>query len=150
QAFDSATGLPIAGENSTSTVRLTVEGVDDPIKIRSNGGGDNAYVTIAENQSAITTVFASDPDTVATPNYSITQGGSYFQIDAATGQLRLANLPPNFEPYSPTYDVTVTASDGRTSDSQIIHVTITDVNEYTPAFFGSNFFSVEENKTAIG
>jgi V8-like Glu-specific endopeptidase len=103
--------------------------------ITSNGGGDAAAVSIAENTTAVTTVTATETG-VATLSYSIIGGAdaSKFTIGASTGALSFATAP-NFE--APTdaggnnvYDVTVKVSDGQGGiDTQAIAVTVTDVNE---------------------
>ena len=100
--------------------------------ITSNGGGDTAAVSIAENTTAVTTVTATDPDVGQTLSYSIIGGAdaSKFTIDSSTGALSFVTAP-NFE--LPTdaggnnvYDVIVQASDGHGGiDTQAIAVTVT-------------------------
>ena len=104
--------------------------------ITSNGGGDTAAVSIAENTTAVTTVTATDPDVGQTLSYSIIGGAdaSKFTIGSSTGALSFVTAP-NFE--TPTdaggnnvYDVIVQASDGHGGiDTQAIAVTVTDVVE---------------------
>ena len=66
--------------------------------ITSNGGGDTAAVSIAENTTAVTTVTATDPDVGQTLSYSIIGGAdaSKFTIGATTGALSFVTAP-NFE-----------------------------------------------------
>lgn len=99
--------------------------------ITSDGGGDTASVNAAENQTAVTTVTATDPDST-TLTYNISGGldASLFNIDSSSGVLTF-KVAPNFE--SPAdlfgdgiYEVTVQVSDGELSDSQDISVTVTD------------------------
>ena len=107
-----------------------------PPTITSNGGGDTAAVSIAENTTAVTTVTATDPDAGQTLSYSISGGAdaSKFTIGSTTGALSFITAP-NFE--LPTdaggnnvYDVIVQASDGHGGiDTQAIAVTVTDVFE---------------------
>ena len=102
-----------------------------PPTITSNGGGDTAAVSIAENTTAVTTVTATDPDVGQTLSYSIIGGAdaSKFTIDATTGALSFVTAP-NFE--LPTdaggnnvYDVIVQVSDGHGGiDTQAIAVTV--------------------------
>ena len=117
--------------------------------ITSNGGGNTAAVSIAENTTAVTTVTATDPDVGQTLSYSIIGGAdaSKFTIGSSTGALSFVTAP-NFE--LPTdaggnnvYDVIVQASDGHGGiDTQAIAVTVTDVNEAPPAnIVGANVFS---------
>ena len=133
-----------------------------PPTITSNGGGDTAAVSIAENTTAVTTVTATDPDVGQTLSYSIIGGAdaSKFTIDATTGALSFVTAP-NFE--LPTdaggnnvYDVIVQVSDGHGGiDTQAIAVTVTDVFENTAPIITSNgggntaAVSIAENTTAV-
>ena len=95
----------------------------------------NANVVVDENQTAVTTVTASDADG-DTPTFSITGGddAGRFSIDANSGVLTF-RVAPDFE--NPldndgdgTYQVQVTADDGNGgSAAQLISVTVSDVNE---------------------
>ena len=100
--------------------------------IASNGGGDSAALSVAENTTAVTTVTATTPNAAAV-SYSIAGGSDQarFTIDPATGALRFT-APPDFE--SPTdlgadnvYQVTVRATSGALSDTQAITVTVLDL-----------------------
>jgi Tol biopolymer transport system component len=105
-------------------------------KITSNGGGNSAAVSVAENGTAVTTVTAFDPNALQLLSYSILGGddSALFTIDATTGALAFASAP-DFE--NPTdagannvYDVTVQVSDGNGGTAtQSISVDVTDVAE---------------------
>ena len=118
------------------TATLDITPVNDAPVITSNGGGLTATVVIAENQSLVTTVTASDVDLPAQAlSYSISGGAdaARFTINAATGVLSFV-VPPNFEAPSDAdannvYDVRVVVSDGLLSASQAIKVTVVNVNE---------------------
>ena len=130
--------------------------------ITSNGGGNTAAVSIAENTTAVTTVTATDPDAGQTLSYSIIGGAdaSKFTIGSSTGALSFVTAP-NFE--LPTdaggnnvYDVIVQASDGHGGiDTQAIAVTVTDVFENSAPTITSNgggntaAVSIAENTTAV-
>jgi Ca2+-binding RTX toxin-like protein len=102
-------------------------------EITSDGGGDAALLSIAENSAAVTTVVATDPDVGQSVTYAIAGGedGSFFTIDPLTGVLSFASAP-DFE--NPTdadgnniYNVIVRVSDGNGgTDTQVISVTISD------------------------
>ena len=103
--------------------------------ITSNGGGSVALVGVSENNAAVTTVTASDPNPLAVITYSIAGGSdaARFVINAITGALSFAPAP-NFE--LPTdsgshnvYDVIVQASDGSQIATQEIAVLVTNINE---------------------
>jgi hypothetical protein len=120
----------------SDTLDLTVNVTDvaDVIHIVSNGGGDTAAFSLAENQTVATTVFALD---AAGPQivYAIAGGSdaSRFAIDAATGVLSFVTAPnyeaPNDVGANRVYDVVVAASDGSLTDTQALAITITNVNE---------------------
>jgi hypothetical protein len=100
------------------TVTNVVEGGNAAPAITSDGGGATATKSVAENQTAVTTVTAIDGD--GDPlTYSILGGAdaSAFSIDSSTGALSFTSAP-NFE--APTdsgansvYDVSVSVSDVR-------------------------------------
>jgi hypothetical protein len=112
-----------------------VRGGDAPV-ITSDGAGPTAAVNAAENQTAVTTVTASDADLPAdTLQYTIIGGAdaALFSLDINTGVLAF-NRAPDFEApgdvgANNVYDVTVQVSDGQGGlDTQAIAVTVTDVN----------------------
>ena len=113
--------------------------------VTSNGGGDTARVSIAENTTEVTTVTAADPNAGQAVSYAISGGAdaSKFTINADTGALFFVTAP-NYE--APTdagrdnvYDVNVQASDGHGGvDSQAIAVTVTDAFEGVQNFDGIN------------
>ncbi|MEH2590705.1 beta strand repeat-containing protein [Bradyrhizobium sp. AZCC 1721] len=104
--------------------------------ITSDGGGDDAFITLAENTTTVTTVTATDPDAGQTLTYAIAGGADagLFTIDASTGAVSF-NAAPDFEASADAgsdnvYDVTVQVSDGNGGiDTQAIAVTVTNANE---------------------
>ena len=131
-----------------------------PPTITSNGGGNTAAVSLAENTTAVTTVTATDPDVGQTRSYSIIGGAdaSKFTIGATTGALSFITAP-NFEAPTDTggnnvYDVTVQVSDGHGGiDTQAIAVTVTEAND-VPTITSNGggataSVSVAENTTAV-
>jgi Ca2+-binding RTX toxin-like protein len=143
----------------TQTITVNVTNVNEAPVITSNGGGDTATVSMAENLTAVTTVTSADPDAGATRSYSIVGGADQarFTINAATGALSFVSAP-NFE--VPTdadgnnsYIVQVRVSDGSLTDTQTITVNVTNVNE-TPVITSNGggdtaTVSVAENLTAV-
>jgi serralysin len=103
--------------------------------ITSNGGGDNASVSMAENATAVTTVTATDPDVPTTLVFSISGGAdaARFKIGTATGTLAFVAAPdfeaPADADANNSYVVQVRASDGSLTDDQTITVSVTDVDE---------------------
>ncbi|MCA1539953.1 VCBS repeat-containing protein [Bradyrhizobium sp. NBAIM32] len=119
--------------------------------ITSNGGGDTAGVSVAENMTAVATVTATDPDPGQTLTYAIAGGAdaSLFNVDHSTGALSF-NTAPDFEApldagSDNVYAVTVQVSDGNGgTDTQAIAVTVGNDNE-APTFVGDGM-----TRTAIG
>jgi hypothetical protein len=109
---------------------ITVTNVNETPTITSS-----AAVSVAENQTAVQTVTATDPDAGTTLTYGIVGGAdqALFAINAGTGVLSFKSTP-NYE--SPTdvgansvFDVTVQVSDGTLTATKAVAVTVTNVNE---------------------
>ena len=121
------------GANGTHNVTVTYG--SPQTTITSNGGGADAALSLAENGLAVATVAATPGVAGAPVQYSIVAGGdgALFAINASSGALTFIGAP-NFEAPADAgannvYDVTVRATDGTTSDTQALAVTITNVNE---------------------
>jgi len=122
-----------ASSNTGSATRnINVTAVNDAPVITSNGAGNTASASIAENTTAVTTVLATDPDNVSL-TYSIvnTGDGARFSINATSGVLTFIAAPdfenPTDADLNNSYVVTVQASDGSLTDTQTITVNVTDV-----------------------
>ena len=120
---------------ATQAVTITVTNVNEAPVLDSNGGGDTASVSVAENTTAVTTVHATDPDAGTTLTYTIVAGAdqTLFSINASSGALSFVSAP-NFEApadadHDNSYIVQVQASDGLLTDTQTITVSVTDVVE---------------------
>ncbi len=118
----------------TFTIALTPVNDHSPA-ISSNGAGDTASTSVAENSTTVTTVTVTDADLPGdTLTYSIIGGtdSALFSIDA--GGALTFNAAPNFEAPADAdtdnvYDVQVQVSDGTNTDSQALAITVTNVNE---------------------
>ena len=113
--------------------------LNQPPVITSNGGGDSATVSMAENSTAVTTVAATDPDPGQALTFSFAGGadGGLFTIDGNTGALAFASAPDFEAPADANgdniYEVTVQASDGAGGiDTQAITVTVANVAGISP------------------
>ncbi|UVT18916.1 MAG: cadherin domain-containing protein [Nitrospira sp.] len=142
------------------TLAVMVTNVNEAPVITGNGGGASASINVAENNTAVTSVIATDVDDGQTLTYSLSGGAdtAEFTIDSDTGALSFVTAP-NFE--GPTdsggnnvYDVTVLVSDGNGgTDTQALAVMVTNVNE-APVITGngggaSASINVAENNTAV-
>ena len=121
----------------TATVSLNITPVNDnaPV-INSNGGGDNASVSVVEGFLDVTTVVASDADNLPTTlSYSIAGGvdAAMFQINATTGAIQFVSAPAFADPEDAdgdnVYEVVVRVSDGTFSDEQSLAVAVTNRND---------------------
>ncbi|WP_143821023.1 cadherin domain-containing protein, partial [Motiliproteus sp. MSK22-1] len=112
-------------------------------------------LSVAENQTSVTTVSATDPDNGDVPTFSISGGAdaARFSIDTNSGVLTFA-ATPNFE--LPTdadtnndYVVEVTASDGKGgTDTQTLTVSVTDVND-APVLTSDTSLTVSEGNLPV-
>ncbi|WP_298619629.1 cadherin domain-containing protein [uncultured Zoogloea sp.] len=137
---------------STQAIAVTVTQVNDNTPTITS----SATANVAENTTAVMTVTATDADLPAqTLSYSIVGGAdaTKFSINASTGALSFVTAPdfeaPTDAGADNTYDVTVQVSDGTLTSTQAIAVTVTPVNDNTPAIPSSATASVAENTTAV-
>ena len=129
---------------SVSTANYWVDVlVDPPVganeipTITSNGGGNTAAVSIAENTTAVTTVTATDPDAGQTLDLFDHRRGGRSQVrdqrDDGRAHLRRRHRTSRLRPTAGAnnvYDVTVQVSDGNGGiDTQAIAVTVTNQND---------------------
>lgn len=122
------------GEYSVSdTFTLTINAVNDAPVITSGGGGDEANYAVRENSRAVGRITASDVDAGATRSFSIAGGAdaALFRISATTGTVSFI-AAPNFERPADAdgngvYEVIVQVSDGAATDTQTLHVTVSNV-----------------------
>jgi hypothetical protein len=140
----------------TQSLSITIGDVDENVAIISDGRGDTATVSVAENGTAVTTVAAESGLAVT---YSIVGGAdsTAFTIDASTGALAFASAP-DFEStvdsdQDNVFQVIVQASNGMNSDDQHISVALTNVDE-NPDFFDHETGVIatwaDENRAFVG
>ena len=139
---------------------LVLQVIDHAPAIASDGGGATASVNVAENETAVTTVTATDADLGSTLTYSIVGGAdaAKFAINASTGALSFVSAPDYEHPTDAggnnVYDVTVQVSDGTLTDTQAIAVSVTNLNDNAPVITSdgagaTTSLSVAENSTAV-
>jgi gliding motility-associated-like protein len=139
-------------QSNEAIVTITVVPVNDAPVITSVNA-----ITVDENQTTILTVTATDTEGNDI-TYSVDTGtgdGNLFSIDPSTGNLTFSSAPdyenPTDQDANNTYLVTVIATDNGTpnqSTSQLITVTVNDINEAAPVFSSATTVSVQENQTA--
>lgn len=151
-------GSPVQVDNQAISVRVVV-----PPVITSDGGGPTANIAQTENETAVTTVTATDAEDDASQTslaYSITGGddAAAFSVDSASGALSFITAP-DFETPSDLgadnqYDVIVTVTDSDSlTDSQAIAITVSDADD--PPVITSNgggdtaTVNATENETSV-
>lgn len=117
---------------------------------------DKTLNPLTENSTLGTgagTVSATDPDSGQRLTYAITGGnvGGAFSIHSTTGQITVANPAAIDYETTPTFQLTVTATDNgipQVSDSATITIPLTNLNE-SPQFVVSANPSAAENSVAV-
>ncbi|WP_310463386.1 cadherin domain-containing protein [Sphaerotilus sp.] len=128
------------GSTVTASFTIAITAVNDaaPV-ITSDGGGATATLAVAEGQSAVTQVLASDADLPAeTLRYTIAGGAdaAMFTLDPVSGLLRFAAAPDAEAPLDQgadnVYEATVQASDGLRTDVQALRIAVQPLNDTAP------------------
>ena len=125
---------------SQATITVTINNLNDNSPVFTS----SAIHSAAENQSAISSVSATDADG---DSVTFNVSGTELAITSA-GVLTFASAP-DYETKS-TYTATVTASDGVNTTTQDITVNVTNVNDIAPEFTSSSTFSADENQRSVG
>ncbi|MDB9841150.1 hypothetical protein OAC82_01390 [Gammaproteobacteria bacterium] len=139
-------------ENNVFGYVASDQGIDEatinPINNNAPTISSSATFSVAENNTAIGSVTATDAD-----GDSLTYSISGSEINSSSSGVLSFASAPDYETKN-SYTATVTVSDGTDSVTQSIVVTITDVDETVPnaapTISSSATFSVAENNTAIG
>ncbi len=159
-AYDVVVSANVGSVSDTQAIVVTVTNDNDAPEITSDGGGDTASVSIAENTTAVTTITSNDPDAGSAKAFAIVGGddAGNFAIDAATGALSFLSAP-DFEAAGDAgadniYDLIVQVSDGTLTDTQAIAVTVTNLNDNAPVITSNGggataAISLAENIAAV-
>ncbi|WP_300528106.1 cadherin domain-containing protein [Maricaulis sp.] len=122
----------VASDGGIETVQAVTVTVDE-VTAGAPTITSAATSTVSENQTSAYETRATDPNG-DTLTYSISgTDAALFQINSATGEVSFRNAPdfeaPGDAGGDNVYNFTVTASDGSSSDSQNVAVTVTDSND---------------------
>jgi hypothetical protein len=136
---------------ASQAIAVAVGNVDEPAAF----GAASAAFAVQENGTGVGLVHADDPDG-GRVTYAIAGGADavLFTIDPATGALSFRAAPdfeaPRDAGANDVYDLIVSASDGNSTATQAVTVTVGNAEE--PVAFGasSKSFSVAENGAAVG
>lgn len=121
-----------------------------PPAITSDGGGPTTTKSVPENSTAVTTVAATDPNSLPI-TFSISGGAdsALFAIDATSGDLTFSSAPdyeaPGDADANNIYVVTVRASNGTAYAEQTISVNVTNINEAATSIAWAGSHSVPED-----
>ncbi len=115
--------------------------VDATVAIDENSANATAVINVSDSFTG--TDFDRDAQTIT---YSITAGntGGAFAINAATGAITVANSAALDFETTPSFTLTVTASDGTLSDTAAITVNLNNLNDNAPAIADATV-AIDEN-----
>ena len=132
------------GTNSASeAIVVNVTAVND----NSPAFTSASSFTVAENQTAVGSLIATDADAGTTVTFTTTGGADKDAFTVTDSTLAFASAP-NYEAQQ-SYVVVVTASDGSNTTTQEITVNLTNINDIAPVFTSANAFSVAEGTDAV-
>ncbi len=122
QVTDNASS-PLSASN-TVTINLTNVNEAPVVAAQTFSVAENSA-----NGTVVGTVAASDPDAGTTLTYSLTAGNTNgaFALNAATGQLTVANSAALDFETTPTFALTVRVSDGGLAATAVVTVNLVDV-----------------------
>ena len=135
-------------ENSTEIVLdILVDEANEPPVFTSSSDP----ISVNENFSAVVhTAAASDPEDDALTYSLAGSDAEAFSIDASSGALSFANAPDFEAPADAdgdnTYELSLQASDGKASVSQVLAISVTDVDE-APSIISAASADIAENSS---
>jgi len=137
---------------ATQDVIVTVTSVDDNSPVVTSNGS----FSVAENTAVVAAITATDADLPAESlTYSIAGGvdSALFNINPSTGELTFISTPdfeiPTDVGMDNAYNITIQASGGILTAIQDVVITVTAVNDNSPAITSNGSLSVAENTTAV-
>ena len=129
-------------KTSSADVTVTIGEVNDAPSINSA-----STISIAENQTMVTTISIADPDSGDVLTLSLI-GADAESFDLSTDNVLTFLTAPDYETKS-SYSITLSLTDGTETVTKDITVTVTNVNDVAPVFTSEATFSAAENQTAI-
>ena len=129
-------------KTSSADVIVTIGEVNDAPSINSA-----STISIAENQTMVTTISIADPDSGDVLTLSLI-GADAESFDLSTDNVLTFLTAPDYETKS-SYSITLSLTDGTETVTKDITVTVTNVNDVAPVFTSEATFSAAENQTAI-
>ena len=135
----------VADSDNTTTQDITVNinNLNDNVPVISSGASFNAD----ENQTSVGTVSASDADGDSL-SYSLSGTDAGSLAISNTGVITF-NSAPDYEAKT-SYSITAAVTDGATSVSQNITISIVNLNDNSPVISSGDTYNAAENQTAVG
>jgi hypothetical protein len=128
---------------TSQAITINVSNVSEAPSI----SGLSSSISVAENQTAVVTVSASDPDGDSL-TYSLSGADAAYLSISSSGVITF-NTAPDYETKS-SYSITVNVSDGSNTTSKALSINITNLNDNSPVISGLlSSVSVAENQTAV-
>ncbi|MBF0450306.1 MAG: cadherin domain-containing protein, partial [Candidatus Magnetomorum sp.] len=131
--------VTVVGDTATESFALSIGNYNEPPVI------NNQNFTIAEDTpigDVACTVIATDPEN-AQLTFSISSGSSDLAITPSTGEMYPTKLLDSN--ITANYAMTIAVTDGQYTDTAIINLTLSDVND--PPVINNQNFSVNENSS---
>jgi VCBS repeat-containing protein len=157
--------LDFLAKGETLTLNYTAEATDHlggtastPLSVTITGANDAPVITtaatqtIAENQTFVAALTATDADTADQDTFSIAGGANAAVFDIAGGNLVFKSAP-DFETGPHAYEVVISVFDGTQTTTETITVNITDVAPTVPIDVNAAANTIAEgaaNGSAVG
>jgi hypothetical protein len=124
------------GATDTQNLSIFITNVNDNAPtITSNGGGDDASISVPQLTTAVTQVTSTDLDSGDVVRYTLSGlNSALFTIDQSSGRLSFINAPVyDNSGINNTYSLTVTATDiAGNTDTQALTILVTNVDNIAP------------------
>ncbi|KAL3855401.1 hypothetical protein ACJMK2_014612 [Sinanodonta woodiana] len=135
---------------------LTIDIADINGAVNINNLPLGSALTVPENTAIGNSVFQisiTDPNPGDTHTYTMTSspgnGLNFFKIDSSSGLISTTGSVLNYETLSTkTFDLSVTVSDGTSTNTKILQIEVTNVNE-APSF-SQAFYAISTNEAPSG
>ena len=135
--------VAVDDRSATANVSVIVNPINDAPVI----SGLSSSISVAENQTYVVTVSASDVDG-DTLTYTLTGADvSSLSINSSSGVITF-NSAPDYETRA-TYSVTVNVSDGTNTTSQVLTINVTDVNETSVSTIADSVSTNEDSAVTL-
>ncbi|XP_019645842.1 PREDICTED: protocadherin Fat 4-like [Branchiostoma belcheri] len=152
RASDGVTGGGTPNTNTT-TVTITVGDANDNDPVCSPAVYTRALAEDTGVSTQVVTVTCADDDDGTNANLVYSTTSTYFAIASSSGIITVQNVP-DFDAGAPSsYSLTVKAVDGGVTPrtgTALVTITLTETNDYTPAFTQTSYSASVNENVAVG